>query len=119
MFEHSVCCAGSAGTQISAHHQAKLDYGAISTILIFDTKRHMYCRIISDSIFSHFVHINNLKCFSGQTVEREHNFTKMRYRPMFKIHFPVLMRQNTLPAKGMLVLSTNTEHIKTLLSSNR
>lgn len=71
MFEHSV---ELPATQISAHHQAKLDYAAISTILIFDTKRHMYCSIIRDSIFSHFVLINSLKCFSGQ---REHNFTTM------------------------------------------
>lgn len=74
MFEHSVCCADSAGTQISAHHQAKLDYGAISTILIFDTKRHVYCSFISDLIFRHFVHINKLKCFCEQ---REHNFSKI------------------------------------------
>lgn len=61
-------CADSADIQISAHHQAKLDYGAISTMLIFDTERHVYCSIISDYIFSHFVHMKNLWCFPGQRV---------------------------------------------------
>lgn len=50
-----VCsCADGAGTQISAHHQAKPDYTAISTRLIFDTKRHMYPSVISDSDFQPF-----------------------------------------------------------------
>lgn len=34
----------------------------------------MYCSIISDLIFSHFVHINNLKCFSGHTVSQKCGF---------------------------------------------
>lgn len=44
MFKHSNAgCAGGGGsggaqTQISAHHRAKPDYGAISTILGFETK---------------------------------------------------------------------------------
>lgn len=66
-------CADNAAAQISAHHQAKLDYGAITTILIFATTRHMDCSAVTDSIFSHFVLINNLKCFSGQ---RERNSLK-------------------------------------------
>lgn len=34
----------------------------------------MYCSIISDLIFSHFVHINNLKCFSGHTISQKRGF---------------------------------------------